>query len=145
MKVDPRSYERNLCNCVKKPEKNSGLWYIRTIKKYLSRDSFLTLIHAFVTSRLDDCNSLLYALPKSQIAKLQRLQNAAARLVMNVGKYSHITPALRKLHWLPVQMRIHFKMLILVFKAIHGFAPSYLYELIEVKPKSSYNLRSNGR
>ena len=74
---------------------------IRRIKKYLSRDSLLTLIHAFITSRLDYCNGLLYGLPNSQIVKLQRVQNAAARLVLSLRKYSHISPALYQLHWLP--------------------------------------------
>ena len=73
----------------------AGFFYlhnIRRIKKYLSRDSLLTLVHAFIMSRLDYCNALLYGLPKEQIAKLQRVQNAAARLIMDIGKYSHITP-----------------------------------------------------
>ena len=116
---------------------------IRCIKKYLSRDSLLTLIRAFITIRLDYCNSFLYGLPKSQIAKLQRIQNAAARLAMNIGKYSHVTPALYDLHWLPVRARIHFKILVLTFKAIHRLAPPYISDLISVRPKSSYNLRSN--
>ena len=68
---------------------------IRRIEKYLSRDSLLTLIiHAFITSRLDYCNGLLYGLPNSQIVILQRVQNAAARLVLSLNKYSHISPAL---------------------------------------------------
>ena len=47
---------------------------LRRIKKYLSRDSLITLVHAFITSRLDYCNGLLFGLPKVQIAKLQRVQ-----------------------------------------------------------------------
>ena len=72
----------------------AGFFYLhnirRIIKRYLSRDSLLTLVHAFITSRLDYCNALLYGLPKEQIAKLQRVQNAAARLIMDIGKYSHL-------------------------------------------------------
>ena len=116
---------------------------IRRIKKYLSRDSLLHLVHAFITSRLDYCNALLYGLPKEQIAKLQRVQNAAARVIMDVGKYSHITPVLYELHWRPVQARIQFKILLLAFKAIHGLAPSYISNLLSIKCKPSYNLRSN--
>ena len=118
---------------------NSSFYHlhnIRCIRKYLSRDYLLALIHAFITSRLDFCNGLLYGLPKSQIVKLQRIQNAAARIAMNIGKYAHVTPALQDLHWLPVRARIHFKILILVFKAIHGLAPPYISDLITVKPKS---------
>ena len=106
----------------------------------ISRDSLPTLIHAFITSRLDYCNGLLYGLPNSQIVKLQRVQNAAARLVLSLSKYSHISTVL---YWLPVQHRVHFKILILTFKAIHGLAPKYIIELINIKPRSIYNLRSN--
>ena len=61
------------------------------IKKYLSRNSLITLVHAFITSGLDYCNSLLFGLPKAQIDKLQRVQNAAARLILGIGKFPHIT------------------------------------------------------
>ena len=124
----------------------AGLFYlhnIRRIKKYLSRDSLLTLVHAFITRRLDYCTALPYGLPKEQIAKLQRVQNASARLIMDIGKYSHITPALYELHWLPVLARIHFKILLSAFKAIHGLATAYISNLLVIKRKSSYNLRSN--
>ena len=110
--------------------RNLDLHNIRRIKKYLSRDSLLTLIHAFITSRLDYGNGLVYGLPNSQIVKLQRVQNAAARLIPSLSKYSHVFPALYQLHWLPVQHRVHFKILILTFKAIHGLAPKYIIELI---------------
>ena len=91
---------------------------LRRIKKYLSRDSLITLVHAFITSRLDYCNGLLFGLPNVQIAKLQRVQNAAARLILGIGKFSHITPALYELHWLPVSLRIDYKILLLTFKCI---------------------------
>ena len=75
---------------------------------------------------------------------MQHVQNAAARLVLSLSKYSHGSPALYQLHWLPVQHRVHFKILILTFsKAIHGLAPKYIIELINIKPRSIYNLRSN--
>ena len=118
---------------------------MRRIKKYLSRDSLITLVHAFITSRLDYCNGLLFGLPKAQIAKLQRVQNAAARLILGIGKFSHITPALHELHWRPVSLRIDYEILLLTFKCIYGLAPTYLSDLIRIKSNSLYNLRSTGK
>ena len=116
---------------------------LRRIKKYLSRDSLITLVHAFITSRLDYCNGLLFGLPNVQIAKLQRVQNAAARLILGIGKFSHITQALYELHWLPVSLRIDYKILLLTFKCIYGLAPTS--DVISVKSNSLYNLRSTGK
>ena len=64
----------------------------KRILKHLSLKSTETLIHAFVSSRLDYCNSLLYGLSQAQIDKIQRVQNAAARLIFKQPKFSHITP-----------------------------------------------------
>ena len=80
-----------------------------------------------------------------QIAKLQHVQYAAARLVLGIGKFSHITPALYELHWLPVSLRIDYKILLLTFKCIYGLVPTYLSDLISIKSNSLYNLRSTGK
>ena len=61
------------------------------------------MVHAFITSKLDYCNSLMYGRPNSQIQKLQRVQNAAAKIISGARKYDHVTPLLRELHWLPVK------------------------------------------
>ena len=119
------------------------LYNIRRIRKYLSRLSTETLIHAFVSSRIDYCNSLLYGLPVYQLNKLQRVQNAAARLIFLESKYCHVRPLLYNLHWLPVKFRIDFKILLLTYKAINGLAPFYLQELISLKEACKYKLRSN--
>ena len=71
--------------------------------------------------------------------------NAAARLVCRAPRYCtcRITPLLYELHWLLVRQRIGFKILLFVFKAIHGFAPTYLRELVSIKRSGNYNLRSS--
>ena len=74
------------------------------------------------------CNAVLAGLPNSSISRLQRVQNNAARVLARVRKYDHITPILRQYHWLPVQKRIEYKILTLVFKALHNMAPKYLQD-----------------
>ena len=116
---------------------------IHESQRFLSTDTTKALVHAFVTSRVDYCNSLLYGLPASHLNKVQRVLNAAARLVCRAPRYCRITPLLYELHWLPVRQRISFKILLFVFKAIHGFAPTYLKELVSIKRSGNYNLRSS--
>jgi len=91
---------------------------IKRISHFLHRDKLEMVLHAFVTSRIDYCNELLYRLPDCETAKLQRVQNTAARLLMSCKKYDHIMPILINLHWLPVRYRINFKILLLTFKAL---------------------------
>ncbi|PFX25397.1 hypothetical protein AWC38_SpisGene9986 [Stylophora pistillata] len=92
------------------------LYSIQHIRKYLSRESTERLVHAFITSRLDYCNGLLYGAPEYQIKKLQRVMNASVQLVYCAPKYCHITPLLRELHRLPVRLRVDFKLLLVAFK-----------------------------
>ena len=68
-----------------------------------------TLVHAFVTSKLDNCNSLLAELSQYLLDKVRRVQNATARLVSCTREYDQITPVHKELHWLPVKQRIVFK------------------------------------
>ena len=120
------------------------LYNLRRIRKYLDQNNAETLVHAFISSKIDYCNGLLLGLPDSQIMKLQRVQNACARFVCNSSKYCHITPLLITLHWLPVRQRILFKILLIVYKAMKGQAPSYISELLLLKTHShSHNLRSS--
>ena len=118
------------------------LYNIRRIRKCLSQESARTLVHAFIIGRIDYCDSLLFGLPSVHLLKLQRLQNAAARLISNVPRYSHVTPVLCSLHWLPVKFRIDFKILLFTFKAIYGHAPGYLIDLIAIKEQPRCNIHS---
>ena len=86
---------------------------ISKIRKFLTPETTKTIIHAFVTSKIDYCNSLLFGLPNVLLQRLQRVLNCAARVVYQSNKYDHITPLLMELHWLPVQQRINFKILLI--------------------------------
>ena len=111
----------------------SGYYHLRNIariKKCLNYDALQTIIHAFISSRLDYCNSLLAGIPNCVLEKLQYLQNSAARLLSGTRKHDHITPVLKSLHWLPVRYRIDFKILLLTFKALNGQAPKYISDLL---------------
>ena len=86
---------------------------IRKVRKYLPQHAAETVVNALVTSRLDNCNALLLGLPKNLLQKLQYVQNSAARLIMGTNKRDHIRPVLKRLHWLPIDNRIVFKILLL--------------------------------
>uniref|UniRef100_H3AGI1 Reverse transcriptase domain-containing protein n=1 Tax=Latimeria chalumnae TaxID=7897 RepID=H3AGI1_LATCH len=112
---------------------SSGFFHLRNIRRLspvLPHDSLSTLMHAFVTSRLDYCNALYAGLPLKAIRRLQLVQNSAARVVYNMSRFDHVTPTLRKLHWLPIRWRITFKVLVLVFKALNGLGPAYLRDFL---------------
>ena len=115
---------------------------IGRIRPYLTQDATERLVHAFISSKLDYLNSLLIGLPKHLVKRLQLIQNNAARIVTRTRKYDSITPVLKSLHWLPIKNRIHYKILLLTFKALNGLAPFYLSELLTpYKPPRS--LRSS--
>ena len=99
---------------------------VRSIRKLLTADATATLIHSIITSKLDQCNSLLFNVSLANLAKLQRLQNFALRTVLNLHPRSHISQHFQELHWLTVEQRIYFKILTITFKCIHCLAPSPL-------------------
>ncbi len=88
------------------------------------------LINVFMNSRLDYCNALLGGCSARLINKLQMVQNAAARVLTRTRKYDHISPVLSTRHWLPIKHHIHFKILLITYKALNGPAPQYLSKLL---------------
>ena len=104
---------------------------ISKVRNILSQSDAEKLVHAFITSRLDYCNSLLSGSPKNSLRSLQLIQNAAARVLTGTRKREHISPVLASLHWLPVKSRIEFKILLLTYKVLNNQAPSYLNDLIQ--------------
>ena len=84
------------------------------------------LVQAFISCRLDYCNSLLFGISDGLLRRLQSVQNAAARLVTGARRCDHITPVLRQLHLLPVRQCVVFKIAGLVHQELVGAAPAYL-------------------
>ena len=88
------------------------------------------IVQALVISRLPNCNSLLCGLPAIPIKRLQRVQNATARVIAKAGRRDHISPILFKFLWLPIKFRIKYKILLLTYRALRGLAPTYITELL---------------
>ena len=84
----------------------------------------MTLVQAFISCRLDYCNSLFYCITEGLMSRLQSVQIAG--LVLGTRHYDHITPVLQQLHWLLVRRRVDFKMVTLVYLSLSGMAPAYL-------------------
>jgi len=80
------------------------------------------------------CNSLYYNLPKSQITRLQQIQNSLALAVVKAPKCCHITLILHSLHWLKITERTEYKLLSLTYKVLTTTRPPYLHNLISVQP-----------
>ena len=111
----------------------SELRKISAIRHLLTIESTKILICALVLTKLDYCNSLLVSIPQYQIQKLQKVQNAAARLIFKIKRSEHITPYLKKLHWLPIDSRIKFKISTLCFKSLtEPNFPPYLSDLLKI-------------
>ena len=115
------------------------LYMIQKIRHYLTFDQTKSIVHAYVTSKLDGNNALLGGHIESRKGlkrKLQLVQNAAVRLIKHTRKYDHVTQHLHELHWLPISKRIIFKVLLLVYKSLKGIGPVYLKDLLTLyKPK----------
>ena len=100
-------------------------------RKQIGQEVTQQLVLALIMSRLDYCNSVLAGLPTSTLQPLQRVQNAAARLVFGLSRFEHVTPTLIHLHWLPVSYRIRFKLCCLVHAIHYGRSPAYLMQTVQ--------------
>src|SRR5271163_4500933 len=89
---------------------------LRRVRRYLPQEAALKLAHAFVSCRLEYCNSVLFGLPQYLVARLQSVLNSSARLATRTSRFAHITAVLRELHWLPYPQRITFKICLTVYK-----------------------------
>ena len=114
---------------------------IGRVKKYMQRTQLETIVHAVISIRLDYCNSLFVNLPKDHLFKLQKVQNTAARLILGKRKRDSAKDALRELHWLNVDARITFKILLLVHKVVRGMCNmSLTYKTFNGRPEDELKL-----
>ena len=103
---------------------------ITFIRKYLSTDEIKSLVNSIVVARIDYCNALYTGLSVHNMSRLQRLQNSCARVIYGARRRDHVSGLMKDLHWLPVRLRIIFKILCLIFKCLQGTAPSYLSDIL---------------
>ena len=108
-----------------------NLRQLRSVRKSLDADSAATLIWAFTSSRVDYCCSVLISSLRSVTDKLQRVMNAAVRVITNTGKFDRgLSYSLhQELHWLDVPIRIQFRVAATVYRCLHNMAPRYLSEM----------------
>ena len=96
----------------------------------------ITLHIYFISSRLFILLYVTCVMVNKAVKK-----NASPQLIFCAPKHCHIMPLLLRLHWLPIRLRIEFKILLITCKVLQGSAPKYLIDLISVLPPSCYDLR----
>ena len=115
---------------------------IRRIRHLLPLSAATALANSLVSSKLDYCNSLYNGISQANLNKIQRIQNTLARVVTNTSKFGHITPILKKLHWLPIKQHIDYKLCLFTYKTLQIQQPTYLYNSLSF-PSHSLSTRSS--
>ena len=116
---------------------------LASIRRFLTSTATATLVSAFVLSRIDYCNSLLFSSTHDVTSQLQRIQNYASRVVLCLQKSSSITTHLKSLHWLPVKVRSTCKITCLCHHCHSSTAPSYVTDMLYEKPSHTRITRSS--
>ena len=114
-----------------------------SIRRFQTSTATATLVSAFVLSRIDYCNSLLFGSTHDVTSHLQRIQNHAARVIFRLPMSSSITIHLKSLHWLPVKVRSTYKIACLCYNCHSTTAPSYVTDMLHKKPLHTRNTRSS--
>ena len=116
---------------------------LASIRRFLSSTATATLVSAFVLSRIDYCNTLLFSSTHDVTSHLQRIQNYAALVILCHPMSSSITIHLRSHHWLPVKVRSTYKIACLCYHCHSSTAPSYVTGMLHIKPLHTRNTRSS--
>ena len=116
------------------------------IRSFTPKSVAITFANAFLQSRIDYCNSILYGkYPKFSLYRLQKVQNSVASIVTRTSRSSHITTLFKSLHWLPIKYCINFKLYCIIHCVLSLGEPHYLNSLLipRLNPNSlrssSYN------
>ena len=109
---------------------------LRKIRNFFDATSIKIVINSLICSKIDYCNSLFVNLPSSTLRLLQTVLNFAARVIFNRSISSPSLPLLSQLHWLPIQDRMTFKILLITYKAIKFSRPSYIFQLLRFKTRN---------
>ena len=126
---------------------SSCFYHIRSFRQIhpsLDDSMAASIASAFISSRLDQLNSILYGTPLKQTARLQRIQHAVARVVLYQHSRTSLLSSnelLKQLHWLPIEWRIRFKLATMTFKALHTL-PGFLTScnIMSLRSSSSHQL-----
>ncbi len=133
-----KDHVSSLCRSV-----NFHIRNLSRIRRFIDNSTCAHAVRSLILSRLDYGNSLLGGLSATDIQRLQKLQNRAARLIYQVCTRTSAAPLLRELHWLPIQQRIEFKILVHVYNCINCSSPIYLQDLISFYNSGRQGLRSS--
>jgi len=110
------------------PSLHASFCRLRIRKSLQDNESAVTPEHPFVTSRIDYCNAVYVMSSPTITNRLQRVMNAAARVVSDTCKYDRGLKTILhdELHWLSVNERIEYKLGVMVYRCLHDRAPRYL-------------------
>ncbi len=121
-----------------------SLCQINRARHLFDMKTLILLINALVFSKLYYCSTIWSNSSKKNIAKLQKVQNFAARIVTGTKKFDHITPSLKQLNWLPVNYMLRFRDTVMAYKCVNGMAPSYLCRMFQTRSQlHNLNTRSS--
>ena len=121
---------------------NFSLWNISRIRRFVDQETCINAMRALILSKLDYGNALLSGCKVTDIARLQRIQNRAARIVFQVPRRHPSSELLDSLHWLPVEKRIIFKILMHIYKSLNDLSPKYLVDCFKIHIPVRKGLRS---
>ena len=116
---------------------------LASIRRFLMSTATATLVSAFVLSRIDYCNSLLFGSNLDVTFHLQRLKNYAVRVILRIKRTSKVTTHLKSLNWLPVKVRSTYKIACLCYHYNSSTALSCVTDMLHKKSSQSRNSRSN--